>query len=36
LLKNVQLHNQYLSAPYNHVTLAIPSFPLSDLIFTTL
>jgi hypothetical protein len=36
LLNNVQLHDQYLCAPHYHVTMAIPNFPISDLIFTGL
>ncbi len=36
MFNNVQLHHQYLSVPYSHVTLAIPKFPLTDLIFTGL
>jgi hypothetical protein len=36
LLHNIQLYDQYLCAPRPHVPMAIPTFPISDLLYTGL
>jgi hypothetical protein len=36
LYNNVQLYDQYLCAPHPHAPIAIPTFPISDLLYTGL